>query len=479
MSVIELNLRPCLRLLNKPAAAMLFAATFLTGVPSHGQTQDSPSLPVYSAERAYDHLEMLAGRIGERAAGTEGEALAIDYIRKQFTSWGLKTSLVPIDVPVWHERRARLWVEGRPLIDFPAKAVIFAGRTPPEGITAGFVDLGPARDIDLVGKDLRGKIALIQRDVYLEYPDVALTDRLAPHGLAGLIFYSAPGRKGLPVVYYNFKRALKEPTLPAVVISNEDAMRLARLAPAEVGLTVRADIEWKQSHSVVGELTGKRRPDEIVIIAAHNDTSYTSPGATDDGGGVAVVMELARAFATARERPERTLRFITWGGHELGLAGSEAYLKAMAKDTAKTIAYINYDIVGGPLGELMWGSAGDPAFQRFVEETARGAGLKGFGGAGVTNTEATVFGAIEVPSVSLVAGGANENHTPWDNIELTSPAGLREPLLMGASLLARLGNDTGLTFPHSFPPEVIEPVREDAAKYGWGIRPEANRPPRK
>lgn len=458
------------RLLGAAGCALL-AAAFPPGA-AQAQTV-APSV-----DRAYPHLEMLAGRIGERAAGTEGEALAVAYIRKQFDGWKLQTTLVPIRVPVWHEVRTRLWVEGKPMQDLHAKSVVFSGITPPEGIVGEFVDLGPARDSDLAGKDLKGKIALIQRDAYMEYPDVALTDRLAPYGLAGLIFYASPGRKGLPTIYYNFKRALNEPTPPAVVISNEDAMQLARLAPAKLGLTVRADVAWKESHSVIGELTGATKPDEIVVIAAHNDSAYTSPAATDDGGGVAVVMELARAFAEG-PRPQRTIRFITWGGHELGLAGSEAYLKAYPADIDRTIAYINYDIIGGPLGELSWGSAGDPAFEGFVEKTARSIGLRGFGGTGVTNTEATVFGALEVPSVSLVAGGANENHTPWDDIGLTSAKGLDEPLRMGAALLSRLANDTRLRFPHKFPASIIDPVREDAAKYAWGIRPEANRPPRR
>ncbi|MCW2395766.1 MULTISPECIES: M28 family peptidase [unclassified Sphingobium] len=434
--------------------------------------------PQYSSEAALAHLEHLAGRIGERPAGTEGEALAIDYIKNKFISWGLKTSLVPVKVPVWHERRVRLWVEGKPLRDFVAKSVVFSGRTAPEGVTGEFIDLGPARPEDIAGRDLKGKIALIQRDVYMEYPDIALTDRLAQTGIAGLIFYSSPGRKGLPTVYYNFKRALQEPTPPAVVISHEDAMQLARQGEGvRIGMTVRADVEWSQSHSVVGDVTGTVKPKEIVVIAAHNDTAYTSPGATDDTGGVSVVMELARAFASAR-KPERTLRFIAWGGHELGLAGSEAYLRERAADTANTVAYINYDIVGGPLGEVMWGSAGDPAFQQFVETTARQAGLKGFGGTGVTNTEATTFGALEVPSISLVAGGANENHTPWDNLSLVSASGLKEPLTIGAALLKALGYNSRATFSHRFPSEILNPVREDAAKYGWGIRPEANRPPR-
>ena len=174
-----------------------------------------------------------------------------------------------------------------------------------------------------------------------------------------MVFYSSPGRRGIPTAYFNFKRALKAATPPSVDVSYEDAVRLVQMKPTRVGIVVEADVEWHDSHSVFGEIKGAVKPDEVVMFSAHDDSAYSSPGATDDGGGVAAVMELARAFASG-PRPARTVRFVAWGGHELGLMGSEQYLRTHPDEPKKIIAFINYDGMGSTLGTIDWTASGDP-----------------------------------------------------------------------------------------------------------------------
>ena len=438
----------------------------------------APPLPAYSAQRAFGYLEVLAGQIGERPAGTDAEARAVDYISKQFRSWGLDTTLEAIKVPVWHERRARLWSGGDSTVDFPAKAVVFSGLTSPEGLSGEFVDIGTASARDLKGKDLKGKIVLVKRDVYEDYPDIWLTDKLVPLGVAGMIFFSSPGRSGIPSVYFNFKRALKERTLPSVDIRYEDAVRLVHMHPKRVSIVVEADVEWRESHSVIGELKGAVKPDEIVLVTAHDDTAYTSPGAFDDTGGVAAVMELARAFA-AGPRPARTMRFICGGGHELGLMGSETYLRARQAEVAKTLAIINYDGLGATLGTLDWTGTGDDKWFQFLRQTQNSLGLDDTGTAGPTGTDVTNFSSLEIPGVQIgLRGGAGQSHTPGDNLQSMSAVGLEDGLAFAAAVAQRLGNDTTLSFPHHFPPQLLQQVRDYAARWGWGVRPEANQPPR-
>ncbi len=438
----------------------------------------APVLPDYSATRAYGYLEVLAGQIGERPAGSAAESRAVDYIAAQFRSWGLATTLQPIKVPLWHEERTRLWAEGQHTVDFPAKAVVFSGTTPPEGISGEFLDLGVASPRDLEGRDLKGKIVLIKRDVYIDYPDIWLTDKLVPLGVAGMIFYSAPGRSGIPSVYFNFKRALEEFTPPSVDISYEDAAHLVQMHPARVSLSVQAQVEWSESHSVYGELKGTTRPDELVLFSAHDDTAYTSPGATDDSAGVAAVMELARAFA-AGPKPARTMRFIAWGGHELGLLGSETYLRTHPGEVSHIVAIVNYDVIGATLGTLDWTGTGDDHWVRFLRQTQASLGMRGPGNAGPSGTDVTNFSALEIPGVQIgQANSLGQNHTPADNLGLTSPIGLEDGLAFAAAVGERLAFDTTLHFPHHFPAQLLKDVRDTEAQWGWGILPEGNQPPR-
>jgi carboxypeptidase Q len=436
------------------------------------------ALPAYSAQRAFGYLEVLAGQIGERPAGTEAEGRAVEYISKQFRAWGLDTTLEAIKVPVWHERRVRFWADGDRTFDFPAKAVVFSGLTSPEGLSGEFADIGTASARDLKGRNLKGKIVLIKRDAYEDYPDIWLTDKLAPLGVAGMIFFSSPGRSGIPTVYFNFKRALKERTLPSVDIRYEDAVRLVQMHPKRVSMVVQGDVEWRESHSVIGEIKGTVKPDEIVLVTAHDDTAYTSPGAFDDTGGVAAVMELARTFA-AGPRPARTMRFICWGGHELGLMGSETYLRARQAEVAKTVAIINYDGLGATLGTLEWTGTGDDAWFQFLRQTQNSLGLDDTGTAGPTGTDVTNFSSLEIPGVQIgLRGGSGQSHTPDDNLQSMSAVGLEDGLAFAAAVAHRLGTDTTLKFPHHFPPPLLQQVRDYAARWGWGVRPEANEPPR-
>ena len=59
---------------------------------------------------------------------------------------------------------------------------------------------------------------------------------------------------------------------------------------------------------------GKSKPDEIILIGAHYDSVESSPGANDNGSGVAAMLEIARAFATLQ--PERTVRFVAFVNEE-------------------------------------------------------------------------------------------------------------------------------------------------------------------
>ncbi len=95
--------------------------------------------------------------------------------------------------------------------------------------------------------------------------------------------------------------------------------------------------------NVVADIPGSDLPDEYVIVGAHIDTSPIGAGATDNGAGVAAVMEAARILAEAGVKPRRTIRFILFGGEEVGLIGSKGYLEAHPEITPKISAVYNMD----------------------------------------------------------------------------------------------------------------------------------------
>ena len=79
-------------------------------------------------------------------------------------------------------------------------------------------------------------------------------------------------------------------------------------------------------------VTGTRNPSEIVLIGAHYDSVQGSPGANDNGSGIAGLLEIGRFLADASP-PARTVRLVAFVNEEppffyWGQMGSQVYAKA-------------------------------------------------------------------------------------------------------------------------------------------------------
>ena len=130
------------------------------------------------------------------------------------------------------------------------------------------------------------------------------------------------------------------PQIPAAALSNPDADQLERLAalgPVRVKLVLTPKtLEGAQSWNVVGEVKGRERPDEIVLIGAHLDSWDLGTGATDDGAGVAIVTTVGKMIAALPQPPRRTLRVVLFGAEEMDWSGP-AYAKAHAGEAAHIV----------------------------------------------------------------------------------------------------------------------------------------------
>jgi len=116
--------------------------------------------------------------------------------------------------------------------------------------------------------------------------------------------------------------------------------------------------------NVVAVLPGTVHPDRQILISAHYDSlalvhvpgdehridwektadAPIAPGVSDDGSGIAAVLELARAMSQ-REFPN-TVVFIAFAGEEQGLIGSTLYAERARRDGAKIEGVLNNDIIG-------------------------------------------------------------------------------------------------------------------------------------
>ncbi len=90
-----------------------------------------------------------------------------------------------------------------------------------------------------------------------------------------------------------------------------------------------------------------------MVVGAHLDhlgrvAGVIHPGADDNASGVAGLIEIARAFAASPQIPKRTVVFAFWTGEEEGKLGSGHYVRHPRWPLARTVAYLNLDMIGYP-----------------------------------------------------------------------------------------------------------------------------------
>jgi hypothetical protein len=104
--------------------------------------------------------------------------------------------------------------------------------------------------------------------------------------------------------------------------------------------------------NVVAVKTGSTYPGKQVVVGAHFDAVWGSPGADDNGTGTVGVLELARVFADMEN--ELTMVFITFDAEEWGLYGSWHYANEADDRRDSIVAMFNMDMIGD---HLNWNNA--------------------------------------------------------------------------------------------------------------------------
>jgi Zn-dependent M28 family amino/carboxypeptidase len=102
-------------------------------------------------------------------------------------------------------------------------------------------------------------------------------------------------------------------------------------------------------HNLEVEISGAKFANEIVVIGAHYDSVSGSPGANDNGSGVAALLALARAFGT--NQPARTLRFVAFVNEEppffqTAEMGSLVYAKMCQQRNDNIVAMLSLETIG-------------------------------------------------------------------------------------------------------------------------------------
>jgi hypothetical protein len=268
-----------------------------------------------------ERLESIGSHpLGFRVAGTPEEREATAFIAAEMRRLGLENvSEEPVPVDGWRLEEAFVEVADGTRFD----GASFGGvpETGPRGVSGELVAVGRGGRKQLDRLDLRGKVALVEWQVARLWPyHIGL--ELGLRGVAAMIVYSPPGGPfyQAPDALGTFDGIWHAEGPPCVTATKEDGAKLAARAGERVRVVLRAPLtRGAEGANVVGELTGRRRG-APKVVAGHHDGWFGA--AFDDATGVAVTLELARAFTEAGIRPERTIAFVSHTAEEYGIAES-------------------------------------------------------------------------------------------------------------------------------------------------------------
>ncbi|OFY84729.1 MAG: hypothetical protein A3K10_07355 [Bacteroidetes bacterium RIFCSPLOWO2_12_FULL_31_6] len=126
------------------------------------------------------------------------------------------------------------------------------------------------------------------------------------------------------------------------------------------------------SQNVIGQLTGTKYPDSIIVFSAHYDhlgkmgKDIYFPGANDNASGVAMLLNLAEHYSN--NAPEKTIVFMAFGAEESGIIGSKYFTENPLFPIGQINFLINLDLLGtGDEGiQIVNGSVFQQQFDQLV-----------------------------------------------------------------------------------------------------------------
>ncbi|NZA27590.1 M28 family peptidase [Luteimonas sp. SJ-92] len=305
-------------------------------------------------------IESLTTEIGPRLPGSEADARAVAWAEAKFAELGFdRVWTEPVTFPKWERRSERAYVLGAHAQPLVATAL---GGSPGGEIEAEIVRFADFAALEAapVGS-LQGKIAFV--DYRMErtrdgsgYGDAGPIRGRGPavasgKGAIGYLMRSI-GTSAHRVANTGMTRFPDGAApIPAAALSLSDADQLGRLLQrGPVRVRLELDCGWNgeyTSQNVIGEITGRESPEEVVMIAGHLDSWDHGTGAVDDASGIGITMAVGHLIGRLPQAPKRSIRVIAFANEEQGLIGARQYAERHAGEIASHVIAAESDFGAG------------------------------------------------------------------------------------------------------------------------------------
>jgi carboxypeptidase Q len=316
---------------------------------------------------AYEHVESLVTEVGPRLAGSAGDAAAVRWAMERLAKLGFSNVRTQdVLVPRWVRGSSEVTLLGpapQTLVATPLGGSI---STDEHGIEAQVVRVESYDALLALDESaVANKIVFIdyrmeRRRDGSDYSNAVRGRTLGASAAAKLgasaIVIRSIGTSDDRVAHTGAVRyTLDAPRIPAFALAHPDADILARRVQAGKAVRLRVKSTSRElppawSANVIGEIPGRERPQEIVLIGAHLDSWDEGHGALDDGAGIAIAMEAARLIGRLDRKPARTIRVVLFADEEFGFSGAREYAKQIGDEAQRHIVAMEADIGQGLSG---------------------------------------------------------------------------------------------------------------------------------
>lgn len=348
---------------------ILGTSLLLLSLTVFGQKEDSIQFAKISTEilnngKGYTELKDLTKNIGHRLSGSESYEKAVKWAEQKLRDAGAdKVWLQEVMVPVWVRGKESLQIKtsnGK----WKSLKMLSLGNSEGTG-----------------GKDVSGEIIMVKS--MEEY------EKLSPEQVKDkIVFFNYPFSQSYVETFKGYSDAAKYRTtaasltarkggkfaiirslssafddvphtgamryendkkIPAVAIGSTVADELAELLKSQK-ITAKLNSNCgmkgeKLSHSVVGEITGKKDK-SVIVVGGHLDSWDVGEGAHDDGAGIVQSIEVLRTFKNLGIKNNHTIRVVCFANEENGVKGGVQYGKTVKENNEKHLFAIETDAGG-------------------------------------------------------------------------------------------------------------------------------------
>jgi len=477
-----------------------------------------------------EYASVLFDDIGPRLTGSQNLRHANEWTRDQFTAMGCSNAHLEDWGEFgmgWQQLNTWIRMTSPDMAVFIAQAGPWSPATNGAvNAPAIWIDVSDEKDFDKYKGKLAGKIVLygamrevppVEKPLWKRYDDkelekltewpIKLSDRedflqkymkrlelrqkvgkfLADEHALAVITPSRDGRDGggsggtifddssVGFGWEAYKRENANP-LPVAVMAIENYGRVYRLLKANVPVTMEMNVDTKftgdheHGYDTIAEIPGTdpKLKDEVVMVGGHLDSWASGTGATDNGAGTVVALEVMRILNTLQVKPRRTIRVALWTGEEEGEFGSYGYVRQhfgqvplstapdqlklpewvrkpggpvqLKPESQKISGYFNLDNGSGKVRGiyLQENAAMAPVFAQWIEP------LKDLGVTTITlrntgGTDHEAFDAIGIPGFQFVQDpldyGSRTHHSNMDVYEELAPEDLAQAAVVEATFV--------------------------------------------